>query len=172
MDITRRDSRVGHMIRRMIWVLPLSCLVLTAALAAQVTVSGNGSTSTNGLTLTEGTNISAVSGSETLWADSTDGRLKVTNHGVSTQFDLALWPCRLSPGGILVAATTTTLGVYQETCPAGLTFVAPVLTVGSTGSNGKITLTNSGNSNSPRPSEIAATETPSTQHMDITDIER
>jgi len=123
------------------------CSTLAGVLRAQVTVSGNGVGASNGMTLTEGTNISAVSGSETLWADSTDGRLKVTNHGVSTQFDLALWPCRLSPAGIVVAATTTTLGVYQETCPAGLTFVPPLLTVGSAGSTtGQIAFANSANS--------------------------
>jgi hypothetical protein len=150
-------------------MLLVAFLSLVGTSTAQVTASGNGSASTNGLTITEGTNITAVSASETLWADSTDGRLKVTNHGVSTQFDLGLWPCRSSPGGIVKADTTTTVGVYQETClgvgssgqlllltggtlapawSAGLTFVSPLLTVGTAGTNtGQVALTNSGNSN-------------------------
>lgn len=76
-----------------------------------------------------------------------DGRLKVTNHGVSTTWDLALWPCRATSGGIVVADTTQTQNVYQETCPSTLKFVSPLLTVGASGSTGQISLvgTTSGN---------------------------
>jgi hypothetical protein len=138
-------------LQRALLLAAFICLPLTGVLTAQVTVSGTGTGSgTNGFTITEG---SAISGagitptSETLWADSTDGRLKVTNHSSSTAFDLALWPCRPTPGGIVVADTALTQNVYQETCPSTLKFVSPLLTVGAGGSTGQISLvgTTSGN---------------------------
>jgi len=48
----------------------------------------------------------------------------------------------LAPGGIVVADTTLTHNVYPETCPAALTFVPPLLTVGTTTAPGQIALTN------------------------------
>ncbi|HEV2396454.1 MAG TPA: hypothetical protein VGS27_05915 [Candidatus Sulfotelmatobacter sp.] len=61
-------------IKRALPLTVLSCVLLSAGLAAQVTVSGTGTGSgVNGLTITEASSIPAVSGSETLWADSTDG---------------------------------------------------------------------------------------------------
>ncbi len=94
----------------------LAFLTLTFTAAAQVTVSGNGGSSTNGFTVTEGTNITAVSASETFWADSTDGRLKVTNHGASTQFDIGLWPCRLSVGGMVYGDALNGFNISPEKC--------------------------------------------------------
>jgi hypothetical protein len=98
----------------------LGCAIFVTLLLLYFTVSLSAQ---NGITAVENSPISAVSGSDNLWADSSDHRWKVNSNGglgmaLASQ-DLAFWPCTstLVTGGIVYSGAVPLNGsISQETC--------------------------------------------------------
>jgi hypothetical protein len=118
------------------WKVPpryIPVLVVLLILAA-LSMSGN-LLAQNGITANQDSVIATSPGSDSLWADTADGRWKVNNNGTGPQ-DLAVWPCATAGiGGLVYGGALNSFNVDPESClslpnttPPGVPLLVGVLT--------------------------------------------